>query len=620
MESSIITMRNLLGAGLTVDQIEDILKETPVRPLLPPRGDSVWAAVARKPLVRAEWPRLKELAETELDKPLPALTDDLYSEFQESGERLRFEPPYFERRRRLAHAGLCALLDPDERWVHSLTGKLRDIMDEESWAVPAHVANPSGKDPLRIDLFAAETANLMGELLTLFGEVLPVDLQVAIRQRLRRDIFDNFLDRHEAHEWARVGMNWNAVCHQGVLGAALAVEQDHGRLARMLMHAAHDLPTYLGGFAEDGGTSEGPAYWGYGFGWFSVLNEQLETRTGGALSLFEGDPLVRKIALFGPQLALSNGRVVNFSDGSAYGLLRPSLCSYLGERLNEDLCRRTAQEAYRRIAETGLDWQVARRDLFELVRLFLHAPDGAAPPKRLSLEDSWLPSLGVVVARARDDAGHLWEFAAKAGSNYEHHNHNDCGSYLLNVDGERCLVEIGTPEYTRSYFGPQRYEFLAARSLGHSVPLINGQEQFEGESARAQVIAESHSPEGVHLEMELARCYPAPAGCQSCRRTFRLEKRAGRLTVEDRFDLDVEGPVETAVMTCGSATITEAGVLLKCGAIQLLIAPNEGTAADEIQVLSYRTHQGVPTAVQRIVFRPRANARHVRLGYEVTLA
>lgn len=49
-----------------------------------------------------------------------------------------------------------------------------------------------------------------------------------------------------------------------------------------------------------GGCSEGPGYWGYGFGLFAVLNKQLETRTEGELSLFEGNPHIREIALYGP--------------------------------------------------------------------------------------------------------------------------------------------------------------------------------------------------------------------------------------------------------------------------------------------------------------------------------
>src|SRR5438128_2726457 len=78
----------------------------------------------------------------------------------------------------------------------------------------------------------------------------------------------------------------NAVCHQGVPGAALAVEDDLDLLAALLASAEECLRIFLGGFGADGSTSEGPSYWSYGFGRFAELNRQLETATNGAFSFF----------------------------------------------------------------------------------------------------------------------------------------------------------------------------------------------------------------------------------------------------------------------------------------------------------------------------------------------
>lgn len=58
----------------------------------------------------------------------------------------------------------------------------------------------------------------------------------------------------------------------------------------------------------------------------------------------------------------------------------------------------------------------------------------------------------------------------RPGHNADHHNHNDCGSFLLNLDGAPALLEIGAPEYVHDFFNDKRYTFLAARPLGHSVP------------------------------------------------------------------------------------------------------------------------------------------------------
>ena len=105
----------------------------------------------------------------------------------------------------------------------------------------------------------------------------------------QKQVFENYLERDPPFHWAGLPMNWNAVCHQGVLGAALAIEEDHTLVARMLVRAASALPVFLSGFGDEGSTSEGPAYWSYGFGRFSELNAQLEHRTRGELSFFESD-------------------------------------------------------------------------------------------------------------------------------------------------------------------------------------------------------------------------------------------------------------------------------------------------------------------------------------------
>ena len=76
-------------------------------------------------------------------------------------------------------------------------------------------------------------------------------------------------------------------------------------------------------------------------------------------------------------------------------------------------------------------------------------------------------------------------FAAKGGNNDENHNHNDIGHFLCVFHGEMLLTDLGAGEYTKDYFGDGRYDILCNRSMGHSVPLVNGREQCAGREYRA---------------------------------------------------------------------------------------------------------------------------------------
>ncbi len=619
--------RNLLHGHWTAREIETVLARLPRRPLLPPLGDAEWQRVAANPLFAKLVAPLRTFAEEEWDIPLPELTDELYASFRQTGVRLTFELVYFERRRQLGRAALSLLLStPDDPWrerlITSTVTKLEDIFDEVSWALPAHVnwdnQNLSGKDPLQIDLFCAETANLIAEMLDVFGEVLPTPLRKRMRTRLQQSIFENYLSRD--FHWMTVTHNWNAVCQQGVIGAALSQVEDPRQLAAMLLRMHQTLPNFLNGYGPDGGCSEGPGYWNYGFGWFTILNEQLETRTGGELSLFEGDEKIHAIARYGPRMALLNSHLVNFADGPPSAGLNPSTAAYLGQRLHEPDCDSAATSAFQQIVRKGIDRNAERTDVFYLLRLALRFPTSLPSTAPAPAADCYLPDLAVLVARGQDSAGHLWEFAAKGGHNAEHHNHNDCGSYLLNIDGIRLITEIGAPEYVHDFFGPKRYEFLAARSLGHSVPLINGVEQKAGVEFASKVLSVDLQKERATFEVDLTACYPAEARCRKLIRRMAWDKTAGRLHIEDSFELDGPGDFESPVV-CEAPIENEAhSVLIKGGALSLRVSPLPGTqyAGSEQQLFQGRL--GEDRAIHRLRFLPATPAAQGTVAYEIQLA
>jgi hypothetical protein len=606
--------------------IKEILSRHPRRPLLPPLDSPAWSQAAGNPIV-ARWMKpLRALAEEECALPLPELTDELYGSFHRTGSRREFESVYFERRRRLARAAMSLLLGGKEdpwrpRFIDSLVTKFASVFEEVSWALPAHVnwgTNiASGKDPLQIDLFCAETANLMAETLDLFETVIPQSLRERVRVRLHRDVFENYLER--PFHWKEATHNWNAVCHQGVIGSALSQVDDVGLLSGMLSMARRYLPLFLSGFGPDGGCSEGPGYWSYGFGWFTFLNEQLELRTAGELSLFEKDNHIREIALFGPRISLLGGNLVNFSDNGPTGGLPPAVLAYLGERLSLPECSAAAQENYRRTAESGIDASAERCDLFYLTHLFLRCPEGLPEKQSRNAADCFLPNLAVLIAHGTDNRGHYWDFAAKAGHNDEHHNHNDCGSFILNINGYRFITEIGAPEYNRAFFGPERYECLAARTLGHSLPIINGCEQAAGASHASRVVSHRIDADRAEFAVDAARCYPPEAACREFLRTFAFDKWKGKLTVIDTFTLDRTEALEGAVISIHPILLLDGQALILAGNLALALRPLEGSRFDRVDSHSYQSRAGKEEFIQRLVLKPSRLASSVRLGFEMEL-
>jgi hypothetical protein len=616
---------NLLLTPLSVEEVASVLSETEGTCMLPPLGAPEWAAAAKHPAGKKWLGPLVERAVGEADAPMPELTEELYTCFHRTGERLSFERPYFERRRRLGRAALGLLLgNPGSQPAlrASVVRKLQEIMSESSWALPACVGHsPTGKDPDIIDLFAAECANTLAELVFVLGSVIPEKLKSAILARLRNGIFQNFLHRH--YFWMDVSNNWNAVCHQGIVGAALTIEKDHELVARILQKAVSRLGHFLEGFGEDGSTSEGPGYWVYGFGWFSELNAQLERRTQGRLSLFEGLDKIRRIARFAPLMTFSGGHLVNFSDGHRTGRLNPALLAYLGQRLGDPLLAQQANALYQHYADTGLNLEDMRSDFFRLSRLALRAPDleSLREDADFTPRDVYFENYGAIVSCRRDSRGNVWEFAAKAGHNDEHHNHNDCGSFILNINSEPLFVEIGAPEYTKSFFSlPERYEHIAARSLGHSVPFVNGFEQAAGRQFKASVIESAFHHQGVSFKIDLTECYPTEAGCRKVLRTFLMDRQAGFLRITDAVEFQQSGTFESIIISAAEIAVA-GGEGIVASKTPCRILPGQGSRLLSVEPLRYNGHTGAEEKVWRLRLGP--EIPHVQaavISYEIRIA
>ena len=394
--------------------IEAALRAATPSPPFPPASDRpAWAAI-RRAIGEEAAADLVARAEAAAQEPIPPLPATLFLEFQRSGRREGYEEPRYRRRRLLTHLALAECLEGRGRFLDALLDVAWAICEESSWALPAHQRTLTDMELPHIDLGAAMTALELAELDLLLGPALDPMLGSRIRHEVSRRCTVPYLTRHD-HWWLyntglRQVNNWTAVCNAGVVGAAIYLEPDVARLAELIARAARSLDDYLATFDVDGGSSEGPGYWSYGFGYYTILAHLVEQRTGGRVSFLEGD-LIRHVARFPLRTILSPGVYVNFQ-------------------------------------------------------------------------------------------------------------------------GESVIADLGRGRYTRAYFGPERYQHLVNSSRGHSVPMINGQEQLPG-GEHGAVLLEHRADQAVDLlRLELAGAYPAQAGLESLERTVALHREPPRGWVE----------------------------------------------------------------------------------------
>ena len=574
--------------------IERALKETSPAPPFPPASDRAAWDGARDVIGEERVSELVDRASANTD--VPGLPATLYLEFSRSGSREGYERPANLRREILSNLALAESLEGEGRFLDALLDVAWAICEESSWSWPAHQGDLADMDHPVIDLSAAMSALYLAELDLLLGDHLDPALGRRIRHEVDRRCLVPYLTRHD-HWWLfdspeRPVNNWTAVCNAGVAGAAIYLEPDAGRLAEILARAARSLDDYISTFDEDGGSSEGPAYWSYGFGYFTVLAHLVGHRTGWKVDFFEGEH-VRRAARFPSRTQLSPGLYVNFSDCDRRVSFIPAHLSYLSRRLDlPDLARLAREQPDS--GEHELTWGL--RNIF-----WRPEPvEGHFVPTH----HDWFGGMMWMVSRQDPDNPDALVLATKGGHNGEMHNQNDVGNVIVHVGAESVIADIGRGRYTKAYFGPERYEHIANSSLGHSVPVPNGQEQLPGGEHGARLLQHRADDHADLAAFELRDAYPPDADLDSLERTVVLRRGPSarvELTDEVRFSTG-PGSFESALITFGEAEVSPDSVLLRGerGALRVYFDPE--SLVPRVEVVEGVDLAEGPAEVRRVIF------------------
>ncbi len=529
-----------------LEAVASLLDETPAGLGRPAADRKAWEPLAAHRAFREAVAR----AEKHLQEPLPDLPDDLYLDFSQTGNRSRWQERAGQLDRRFRDLVLAECAEYAGRFLPAIRECIRAFAAQKTWVLPAHdrsLANFHGHST-DIDLRAA----LLGwELATtdwLLGDRLGEEVRGLIRDQVGRRVLDPFtemeLGRRPAAYWMRATNNWNAVCHAGVVGAALALVPQRDRRAFFVAAAQVNTQRFLEGFTPDGYCSEGVGYWNYGFGHYVMLAETVYRATAGRMDLLAGEK-VRPPARYGVEIQILDGVCPAFSDCQVGAAPSRLILQLLQRRIG---LGRPELEAFDPVT-TATSPAAAM--------IYAFASSGAGVPASVPAGTvgrplrSWFEQAGVLIGRPAEGSGGRMGVALKGGHNAELHNHNDVGSFVVVVDGRPVLLDPGGEVYTARTFGEQRYESRLLNSWGHPVPVVDGRLQRAGAEARAEVVRAEFTDTRDTLVLDLTAAYDAPK-LRSLRRTFVYTREgAGGLTVIDEAAFEAPSNFETALVTAG---------------------------------------------------------------------
>ena len=472
--------------------------------------------------------------------------------FATTGNRTVFQAVFGNYQNRMEHYFFMYLLTKDEKYIEPLADIMWNIMDFETWTIPAHVREELPEEARKrfLDLTSTIMAFRISEIVYFIGDKLPELVTKRAKYEVRYRLIDSF--KNYKGGWLTVKHNWAAVCCGATLATYLYMAEKE-EIDEQLPRLMEGIENYLLGFDDEGCCLEGIGYWNYGFSHFCLFASMLRDYTDGEVDLFK-IPKVHEIAKFQQNSAINSRQAISFSDAGSVFSANGWLSHFLKNEF-PDIEIPSIPPASGGAVLRYVLWQDP--DLAE---------NEMNPKSKIFHDAQWF------IYRSEP-----YNFVCKGGHNSEPHNHNDVGSFIISKNGKVTFTDPGGGEYTRQYFAADtRYKHLCCSSRGHSVPIINGCEQVIGRN-KSTVYEETETRYSFSME----NAYEVST-LTGLKRSFVCEQDGITLTDEYTFSEKPESVIERIVSL---TEITIDGDTARCGESIMKFDPNAVDATVSIGTL-----------------------------------
>ncbi|SOD99388.1 heparinase II/III domain-containing protein [Spirosoma fluviale] len=347
--------------------------------------------------------------------------------------------PMREVQGRIIALAMSYRLTGDQRFLTRARQELKQLAALPDWA-PNHF----------LDVGEGALAAGIG-LDWLYAELPPDE-----RDQLARAIVENALlpsleVSGGSGSWVDGDFNWTQVCHGGLTVGALAIAEREPELAKKIINRAIKNVPHAGAvYAPDGAYPEGPSYWSYGTTFHVLLIEALRSALGTSHGL-ETFPGFLKTADYNLQMVGPSGFDFNYSDYHLETQNEPIMLWFARETRRPDLARQELADVhalYRAaVSNTKSSVYSNRHTPFELL---WWSPELAG--KSTSTSPRHWTSQGVLpmaVMRSAWNDPQATFVAIKGGTPNHSHAHMDVGSFVLEADGVRWAIDLGTESYDK---------------------------------------------------------------------------------------------------------------------------------------------------------------------------
>lgn len=395
-----------------------------------PLPSSAWESLRPHPRLftnAARWSTLKQQIESDkvsnsiftvVRETALELLDQRPVEYEDKGAF--WHGPMRQAQGRILSLAMMFRLTDDARFLTRAKLEMQTMAELPNW-YPQHF------------LDTAEGALGMAVGLDWLHDALTAEERARFEDALIEKALKASLEDEAGKTWIAGNNNWTAVCHGGLVIAALAVAEREPALAKQVVERAlKHMPRYAELYAPAGAYSEGPDYWAYGTTFYALMAEALRMNFGTTCNL-ERAPGFLQTADYTLQMTAPSGLLYNFADnGSSLGI-EPIMFWFARELQRPDLIQR--ELANLPTLSDALTSGTPRGDASRMLPLALLWRDpslktkSATPPPLVWWSEGGTQPQAVLRSAWNDPFATF--IGIKAGKADDSHAHMDIGSFVL---------------------------------------------------------------------------------------------------------------------------------------------------------------------------------------------
>ena len=289
---------------------------------------------------------------------------------------------------------------------------------------------------------------------------------------------------------------------------------------------------------------EGTAYWGFGFGFFAVYATLLREFSNGEYDWLKNDK-IKSISQFIQKMHIQPNILAMFSDVNAregYWVGLPHMLkTFYGDAIEKLPTEQATIVAY-------CHWAFAVRSTVYF------NPDFTTDTLANGVYTA--PVTNYFIKRT-DNYG----LAFKGGNQWESHNHQDVGSFILARNNKQVFCDFGYigPGHWPGYQSDRRNEYFQPSSFSHNIPYFDGKGQ--GGDCRDKARAVYNENDGtVYMDFTLGYGKDDHPTLKKAERT--LKPTDDKIEIYDRYEFDSDAVITERFVTTVKPTVDGNSVIL----------------------------------------------------------